>query len=277
MDFNAMFDAINDGISTAIDFSKEAFQDLINKREEFKKEHSMTAPVDAKGIPWSTKDLCFKLDEKSSIAYTLDYIAVDQYDEWWLMSNRLLSVIDKNDNNATAIKIKAKANECYHYHIGLDISHNHIKNSEPKTKSHDSDNTLYIKLDNGGYSYTRAHTTDAGADIRTPISFDVEPHSGVVVNTRTHVQLPKGTVGMLKSKSGLYTKHGIITTGTIDEGFTGEVIVRISNLSDELYHFNAGDKITQIVVFPVLYPEIKITDEISGGERGDDGYGSTGR
>lgn len=282
MDFNEIFDTVVNGISTTIDFSKEMIQDLVNQGQEFKKQSSLAKPVDANGIPWTTSDMCFKLGEKEPGAevYTLDYISIDQDGEWWLMSSH-------TDGTIT----KAKANECYH--IKLDIACHHSDVMQDNKTNYNT-TKLYVKCDDDkyslgrkcdddkyslsrGYSYTRAHKTDAGADIYTPISFDVEPHSGYVVHTKTHIQLPKGTVGMIKSKSGLYTKHGIITTGVIDEGFTGEIIVRVSNLSDEPYHFNVGDKLTQLVVLPVLYPEIDITDKIFGGDRGDDGYGSTGR
>ena len=82
---------------------------------------------------------------------------------------------------------------------------------------------------------------------------------------------------MVKSKSGLNIKHGIITDGVIDEGFTNQIVVKLYNLSYRFHHFKAGDKITQLVVMPVLYPDFEQVDEIEGGERGDAGYGSTGR
>lgn len=92
-----------------------------------------------------------------------------------------------------------------------------------------------------------------------------------------HVELPHGYAGLLVSKSGLNIKKDITTTGLIDEGFTGEIKVRVQNHSDHDYHIEAGDKVTQLVVFPVLYLHAKIVDEINGGNRGENGFGSTGR
>lgn len=136
---------------------------------------------------------------------------------------------------------------------------------------------LKVKLDEGVTLPNRAYATDAGADICCREGFTIAGRSSAVIRTGVHVQLPPGTVGMIKSKSGLNIKRNIISDGTIDEGFTGEIIVKLYNLGDQAQHFKQGDKITQLVVLPVHYPDIVQVDEIEGGERGDAGYGSTGR
>lgn len=138
---------------------------------------------------------------------------------------------------------------------------------------------LKFKLDaeKGALLPVRAHATDAGADILTPRSFLLPARSSAIIRTGVHVELPPETVGMLKSKSGLNIFHDIVGEGVIDEGFTNEIVVKLYNLGDEPYQFERGDKIIQLVVMPVHYPAIEQVDEISGGERGDAGYGSTGR
>lgn len=136
---------------------------------------------------------------------------------------------------------------------------------------------MMIKLDEGAYVPSRAHATDAGMDLRTPIKVTVPAHGSAVIDTGVHVQLPPECAGVLVSKSGLNVRHGMTSTGLIDEGFTGSIITRIYNDSDEDWTFEAGDKVTQLVVVPVRYVSIEIVPEISGGERGDAGYGSTGR
>ena len=82
---------------------------------------------------------------------------------------------------------------------------------------------------------------------------------------------------MLKSKSGLNVKHGIVSEGVIDEGYTGTILVKLYNHGPRAVQFRRGDKITQLVVLPVAYPDVVQAEEIAGGPRGDDGYGSTGR
>lgn len=136
---------------------------------------------------------------------------------------------------------------------------------------------LRVKLDPGAYLPERAHATDAGLDLRTPVAAYIRAGGSTVIDTGVHIQLPPGTVGMLKSKSGLNTKDGIVSEGVIDEGYTGTIRVKLYNHGTEAKQFSRGDKITQLVVLPVLHPRVEQAEEIQGGPRGDNGYGSTGR
>lgn len=136
---------------------------------------------------------------------------------------------------------------------------------------------IKTKLSPLAYLPERAHDTDAGADIRTPEAFTIEAHDSQIVFTGVHVQLPPNTVGMLKSKSGLNIKHGIVSEGVIDEGYSGEIVVKLYNLGDFAYRFERGDKITQLAILPVIYADYEQVDEIQGGARGRNGHGSTGR
>ena len=136
---------------------------------------------------------------------------------------------------------------------------------------------MRIVLDKGAYAPVRAHEQDAGLDLRTPISTVVEPHCGVVIDTGVHVELPQGTVGMIKSKSGLNCKKGIISEGVIDVGYTGSIRVRLYNTSNQPVSFEAGDKVSQLVILPMLTPQIEVVEELEDTERGDNGFGSSGR
>jgi dUTP pyrophosphatase len=136
---------------------------------------------------------------------------------------------------------------------------------------------IKVKLDEGAYLPERAHDTDAGADLRCREGFTIPAHGFTCIDTGVHVELPPTTKCEVKSKSGLWTNHGIITTGLIDEGFSGTIRVGLANLSDEDYTFEAGEKVTQLCVSPVCYPTYHVADEIRGGARGSAGYGSTGR
>ena len=136
---------------------------------------------------------------------------------------------------------------------------------------------MKIKLDEYGIMPERAHATDAGIDIKTPQSFTIFGNCGCAIRTGVHIELPKGTCGLMVSKSGLNVKSGITSTGLIDEGYTGEIVVKLYNDSPNAYHFKKGDKITQLVIIPVLYEPLELSTEIDGGARGNDGFGSTGR
>lgn len=133
---------------------------------------------------------------------------------------------------------------------------------------------MKIKLDDFAIMPTRAHRTDAGLDIYSPIDFTLE--DSYVINTGVHVEIPVGTVGFLKSKSGLNVNYGIVSEGVIDEGYTGAIRVKLYNNSGVPVRFKRGEKITQLVILPCFTPEIEQVDELKETERGDRGFGSTG-
>lgn len=137
--------------------------------------------------------------------------------------------------------------------------------------------SVKIQLDKGAFMPERAHATDAGADIKTPHPFTMLPHMSRTIKTGVHIETPPGHATMVKSKSGLYVKYGITTTGVVDEGYTGEVLVRLKNNGPDTISFEKGDKIAQLVIVPVMYADFEQVDEIGGGDRGNGGFGSTGR
>lgn len=134
---------------------------------------------------------------------------------------------------------------------------------------------MRVKLDDGAMLPHRAHATDAGADLFAPHDVVIPARGSMTVDTGVHVELPGGTVGMLKSKSGLNVKCNIIGEGTIDEGYGGSIVVKLYNLGDFDVKLPAGSKISQLVVLPVLYPRIVQADEIAAGPRGSNGFGSS--
>ena len=137
---------------------------------------------------------------------------------------------------------------------------------------------LKIKLDPGAYIPERAHETDAGLDLRTPISVYIEPGMSATIDTGVHIELPHGTYGKIESKSGLNVKYGIVSCGgVIDEGYTGSIRVKLYNLGGSIHHFSAGDKIAQLIVQECRYEPVEIVPELEETERGDNGFGSTGR
>lgn len=137
---------------------------------------------------------------------------------------------------------------------------------------------MNIYVEKGAYMPDRAHKTDAGLDIRSRETRLVKAHSSALLHTGLHVQLPHGTAGLLVSKSGLNVEYGITSTGLIDEGYTGEIMVKLYNHSDENYLVHAGDKISQLVIIPVLYEDIHFVDSLDENtDRGDKGFGSSGK
>ena len=136
---------------------------------------------------------------------------------------------------------------------------------------------MNIILDNGAFKPEFAHKTDAGADLRSPICATVPAHGSVVIDTGVHVEIPEGYTIFLKSKSGLNVKHNLIGEGVVDSGFSGSIRVKLYNLGDTDYQILRGDKIIQLVIMPCVYCEFTEVEQFADSERGDGGFGSTGR
>lgn len=132
-------------------------------------------------------------------------------------------------------------------------------------------------LDDGAIMPDRAHDLDAGLDLFATKDFIVPAHKYMFHDTGVHIELPSFTDGHVRSKSGLNRDHGITADGTVDEGYTGSIGVTLHNSSDSSYHFKRGDKIAQLVIERIIRPMPVEVAEIAGGDRGDDGFGSTGK
>lgn len=125
-----------------------------------------------------------------------------------------------------------------------------------------------------------AHPSDAGMDVRSVEDVMIAPGARALVHTGLVMLLPPGYEAQVRPRSGLALKHGITvlnTPGTIDSGYRGEVGVILANFGDADFPVKKGDKIAQIVVSPVSQAEIVETDEVDLTDRGDGGFGSTGR
>lgn len=134
-----------------------------------------------------------------------------------------------------------------------------------------------VMLDEGAKMPTKAHETDAGFDMYTPYEVTVKAHGSAVIDTMTHMLIPTGYVGMLKSKSGLNVNHSLTSEGVIDAGYTGSIIAKLYNNSDKDYTFEAYSKITQIVILPIPETWLNQVAELTvETERGNKGFGSSG-
>lgn len=135
---------------------------------------------------------------------------------------------------------------------------------------------MKIMLDEGA-KVSRAHDIDAGLDLYAREDQIVPAKESAKFDTGVHLEIPVGYAGLLVSKSGLNVKHGIESTGLIDAGFIGSVVVKLYNHSGIDYKVKKGDKISQLVILPILTPTLEVVDKLDETERGDGGFGSTGR
>ena len=123
-----------------------------------------------------------------------------------------------------------------------------------------------------------AREGDAGMDLYANETVTILPGQRHLVRTGISMALPEGHAGLIWDKSGLAGKHGLKTIGgVIDEGYRGEVLVAVHNLSSEPYQVEAGKKIAQMLVQKVRQREILEVDELdTDTARGSGCFGSTG-
>ena len=146
---------------------------------------------------------------------------------------------------------------------------------------------MKIMLDEGAIMPTRAHPWDAGLDMYTPVDAIVPAASSwpfgevnlgsVTIDTGVHVGIPEAYAGFIKSKSGLNVNHGLTAEGVVDAHYTGSIRVKLYNHTHQPYKFKAGDKIAQLVILPCVMPHLELVDSLEETDRGDNGFGSTGR
>lgn len=136
---------------------------------------------------------------------------------------------------------------------------------------------MRIKLDPAAKEPIRAYSTDAGLDLRATHTQTIPPRGSATFDTGVHVELKPGTAGLLVSKSGLNVNADITSTGLIDAGYTGSIKVKLYNHGNKCITISEGQRISQLVVIPVIVEPIEYVDEIVSGERGSNGFGSSGK
>ena len=132
---------------------------------------------------------------------------------------------------------------------------------------------LYANI---GYKYVC--TTDGMRVF--PKTIDIAPHTTAKVGTGWAIQPPEGYCGLIFARSGLAAKQGLRPAncvGLCDEDYTGEYIVALHNDTDKTQIFYHGDRIAQLVFMP--YEQVSLTgvEELGPTERGDGGFGHTGK
>ena len=128
--------------------------------------------------------------------------------------------------------------------------------------------------------YMTAHS--AGMDLYADIdeAIDVQPMSRVLVDTGISIALPDGFEAQIRPRSGLAIKHGISlvnSPGTIDADYRGEIKVILINLGNESFKIERGERIAQMVIHKVSRVEWDEVDSHDETERGEGGFGHTGR
>jgi dUTP pyrophosphatase len=128
---------------------------------------------------------------------------------------------------------------------------------------------------------SRARSGDAGLDLRSNIDVVVGPGERALVPTGVAVAIPEAHAGLVLPRSGLASRHGLTLAnapGLIDAGYRGEVICSVVNLDlHEPVKVARGDRIAQLVIVPIATVDPEWVEELPPSERGEGGFGSTGR
>jgi dUTP pyrophosphatase len=138
-----------------------------------------------------------------------------------------------------------------------------------------------IKLKDNAVVPSRAHPGDAGLDLYSTEEAHIGPGERWSVGTGIAVEIPEGHAGLVLPRSGLAREHGITLVngpGLIDAGYRGEVRVLLLNTDPaETVRIEAGARIAQLVLTPVVLAEVVEATALSESARGGGGFGSTGR
>lgn len=138
----------------------------------------------------------------------------------------------------------------------------------------------FLKLHEDAVIPTRGTALAAGLDLCCVEEFILNPGDIKLVPTGLAMELPPSHEGQVRPRSGLAAKHGVTvlnSPGTIDEDYRGEIKVILINHGIRTFIGHKGDRIAQLVVAKVVIPEVVETTELSGTQRGEGGFGSTGR
>jgi dUTP pyrophosphatase len=140
----------------------------------------------------------------------------------------------------------------------------------------------FIKIHPDAVSPKYNYPTDSGFDLHSTDGIGIPPQSRMLVGTGLKFNIKDGFEMQVRPKSGLALKQGLTvlnTPGTVDSGYDGEVKVILYNSSHDMVYIEKGQKIAQACICPVVngrWIQTKEVTEISGKDRGDNGFGSTG-
>ncbi len=120
------------------------------------------------------------------------------------------------------------------------------------------------------------HKSDAGWDLESVEDVIVPAQEFTpMIHTGVRVAIPEGYFGLIKERSSMAAKGIFVMGGVIDSGYRGEIMVNLGNISGYDYEIKAGDRIAQLIILPCS--AVMVKDELLDSERGEKGFGSTGR
>ena len=157
----------------------------------------------------------------------------------------------------------------------IDVVHKCIE------KYHTYNIVLPMTLEEGAQMPTYAHDTDAAADLYAAEDTTLRAHSiSNMVRTGVHISLPENWMAIIVPRSSIGMKTGLRLSnsqGVIDSDYRGPLGVIYDNISDSDYEIKQGDRIAQMYIMPVYRFKAQKVDELDETDRGNGGFGSTGK
>lgn len=145
-----------------------------------------------------------------------------------------------------------------------------------------ADIEVRVTLDDGAVVPKYQTPYAAGADLRARLEAPITllPSERTLVPTGVRIELPPGYEAQVRPRSGLAASHGVTclnSPGTIDSDYRGEIRVILVNLGQDPFTLEDGDRVAQLVIAPVVCARFSVAQSLAPSERGESGFGSTGR
>ncbi|NXL42065.1 DUT protein, partial [Podilymbus podiceps] len=136
----------------------------------------------------------------------------------------------------------------------------------------------FTRLSENASAPSKGSARAAGYDLYSAYDCVIPPMEKAVVKTDIQIALPSGCYGRVAPRSGLAAKHFIdVGAGVIDEDYRGNVGVVLFNFGKENFEVKKGDRIAQLICERICYPELEEVQALDDTERGEGGFGSTGK
>lgn len=139
---------------------------------------------------------------------------------------------------------------------------------------------VLVKVGPNGRMPTRSHHGDAGYDLHVAEHTTVKAHQFAGVASHVSIQMPPNLWGLIIGRSSTLRTHGLmVTQGVIDQGWRGDLFAGCWNLNDYDVEIRAGDRIAQLLLMPLIAPTVvlELSTTLDRGDRGTNGFGSTGQ
>jgi dUTP pyrophosphatase len=124
---------------------------------------------------------------------------------------------------------------------------------------------------------TRAYKFDAGADLYSRRNCVADPGEGVKISTGVACNIPEGYYAHIHTRSSMAKQGWVVVGGICDSSYKGELFVMLRNLSNDVLTIGVGDRIAQLILYPIETPEIVEVQDIGTSDRQEGAFGSTGK